>query len=102
MRLIVERENEIKKFKAEEYWTVHANVKKGKAGFEALLAKVDGKKPKLENQEQAQAIIDRCNQEFVVDSLKKRSKKKAPKLPLLLPLCSRKLLRNVTLAHVRP
>ena len=81
LRLIVERENEIKKFKAEEYWTVHANVKKGKAGFEALLAKVDGKKPKLENQEQAQAIIDRCNQEFVVDSLKKRSKKKAPKLP---------------------
>ena len=28
LRLIVERENEIKKFKAKEYWTVHANVKK--------------------------------------------------------------------------
>ena len=29
LKLIVERENEIKAFKSEEYWSVHANLKKG-------------------------------------------------------------------------
>lgn len=81
LRLIVERENEINKFKPEEYWTVHANIKKGNSKFEANLVKVDGKKPNLSNAEETQAVIDRCNQEFVIDSLKKRSKKKQAKLP---------------------
>ena len=46
LKLIVERENEIKAFKSEEYWSVHANLKKGTQSFEATLSKVDGKKTK--------------------------------------------------------
>lgn len=43
LRLIVERENEIKKFKAEEYWTVHANVKKARLDLKPYLPKLMAK-----------------------------------------------------------
>ncbi len=81
LRLIVERENEIKAFKPEEYWTITANVKKDKSKFEASLSKVDGKKPTLSNQEQAQAILNRCQGEFTITDLQKKAKKKAAKMP---------------------
>lgn len=44
LRLIVERENEIRKFKPEEYWSIHGDITKGRKTFTADLAKVDGKK----------------------------------------------------------
>ena len=66
LHLIVERENEIKAFVPQEYWSVHADVKKDKKEFSADLVKVDGKKPKLEKQEQADDVIARCTGEFVV------------------------------------
>lgn len=81
LHLIVERENEIKAFKPEEYWTVHADVKKDKKKFTADLVKVDGKKPKLENEQQANDVIDRCKEEFVVSDLTKKNKKRQPKMP---------------------
>lgn len=82
LRLIVEREEEIRKFKSQEYWTVEAQIKKGSSTFEASLSKVDGKKPKLENEAQAQAVLDACKDKpFVVASITKRKKSKVPKLP---------------------
>lgn len=81
LKLIVEREKEIAKFKQEEYWTIHANITKGRRTFEANLAKVNGKKPKIENEEQANAIKEQCKKPFEVTSVAKRKKKKAPKLP---------------------
>jgi DNA topoisomerase-1 len=81
LRLIVERENEIKKFKSEEYWSVHANITKSRKTFEATLSKVDGKKPKISNQQEADAICQACQSDFVVSSVTKRKKKKPAKLP---------------------
>jgi DNA topoisomerase-1 len=43
VRLIVEREREIKAFKPEEYWTVTALLDKDGATFRAVLQKIDGK-----------------------------------------------------------
>ena len=82
LRLIVEREEEIRKFKSEEYWTIGAEVKKGNSTFHAELTKVDGKKPKLANKEQAEEILAKVqDQPFVVSSITNRKKSKAPKLP---------------------
>lgn len=81
LRLIVERENEIKAFKPEEYWSINAEILKNKTKMDAALSKVDGKKPKLENEEQAKEIVDRCQGDFNVTAITKRAKKKAPKLP---------------------
>jgi DNA topoisomerase I len=43
VRLIVEREREIKAFKPEEYWTIIAKLDKSGAVFSATLTKLDGK-----------------------------------------------------------
>lgn len=81
LRLICEREEEIAKFVSEEYWTIEAKITKARRTFEANLQKVDGKKPKIENKEQADAILEMCKAPFEVTSVTKRKKKKAPKLP---------------------
>ena len=81
LHLIVEREKEIQAFQPKEYWSIHANLKKSRKSFTADLTKVDGKKPKLENEEQANAIVKRCHSDFVLSSLSTRSRKRQPKLP---------------------
>ena len=84
LRLIVERENEIRKFKKEEYWTLDALCHKGKSRFTAGLQKVDGKKAKLKNKEETDAIITRCAQgPFVVSNIERKVKKKEPKMPFI-------------------
>ena len=64
LHLIVEREKEIESFKSEEYWTLHAYAIKNKKKFNAELKKVDGKKAKIANKEECDAIIARCNKEY--------------------------------------
>ena len=81
LKLIVDRENEIKAFKSEEYWTIHANCEKDGIAFVADLAKINGKKPKIKNGEEANTIISSLTGDYTVSSIAKKSKKKQPKLP---------------------
>ncbi|MEG2544650.1 MAG: type I DNA topoisomerase [Longicatena sp.] len=83
LRLIVERENEIRAFISEEYWTLAANVEKEQKLFNASLNKVDGKKAELKTQEDIDAIIERCVHDFVVDKIEKKVRKKDPKMPFI-------------------
>lgn len=83
LRLIVERENEIKAFKSEEYWTIDALIKKNKKEFKAGLIRVDGKKPELKNEADTQKVLDRCNGEFVIDKIERKVKSKAARLPFI-------------------
>lgn len=39
------------------------------------------KKPKIKNEEEAKALLERCNGEYIVSSISKKQKKKQPKLP---------------------
>lgn len=82
LRLIVEREEEIRAFVSEEYWTIEAEIAKTKHKFAASLSKYQGKKPQLKNQEETDAILDSFKgKEFKVASITKRKSKKSPKLP---------------------
>lgn len=83
LRLIVERENEIRAFKPEEYWTLAANIEKDDKTFTAQLSKVDGKKAKLANQEETDAIIERCHQDFMVTAIESKVRKKEAKMPFI-------------------
>ena len=82
LRLIVQRESEIRAFKSEEYWTIGADIKKDRKTFNASLNKIDGKKADLKTEEEVQAIIDRC-QTFEVASIEKKVRKKEPRLPFI-------------------
>lgn len=60
VRLVVEREKEIKAFKPEEFWKIWAEVAtKAKAGesFNVSLVQIEAKKAKVENKEQADKVV---------------------------------------------
>ncbi len=60
LKLIVDRENEIKNFKPEEYWNISAYISKTKdsKSYKCDLEKLNGKKVKVNNSTDAQSIID--------------------------------------------
>lgn len=82
LHLIVERENEIRAFKSEEYWTLAALIDKDGKSFSASLNKVDGKKADLKTQDEVNAIIERCK-DFMVRSIEKKVRKKEAKMPFI-------------------
>ena len=83
LKLIVEREDEIKAFNSEEYWTIHANFEVGRKKFVADLVKYNNKKIEVHNQEEADRIINDCVQPFVVSNIKEQMKNKGPKAPFI-------------------
>jgi len=85
LRLIVDREREIKAFVAEEYWTIAARLEAGEPPpFRALLAKIDGKKARVRTAEEAEAVVSTCRSNpFVLDKVKVQEKKKNPAPPYI-------------------
>jgi DNA topoisomerase I len=82
LRLIVEREREIRAFIAQEYWTIEALCARNGQTFEAGLHKVGGHKPQLQNEADAQAIVDAVRpMPFIVSKVEKRNRKKNPGAP---------------------
>ena len=57
LRLICEREEEIRKFVPQEYWTIEADLEKDGQAFQARLHKLDGKKPEIKDEGTARAIV---------------------------------------------
>ena len=58
VRLLCEREKEIRAFAAGEYWTIDAFLEAGKPpSFKATLARIDSRKAGIKNGEEAQAIL---------------------------------------------
>ncbi len=57
LRLICEREDEIRGFVPQEYWTVEADLEKDGQPFQARLHKLDGHKPEIKDAAAAQAIV---------------------------------------------
>lgn len=81
LRLIVEREREIRAFKPEEYWLFFSNLKKDGNVMRAALEKRKGKKFKIGNKEQLDEVIgelDKNNKYVVQKAVKKISKSHAP------------------------
>ena len=79
LRLIVEKEREIEAFVPEEYWKVKANFIKDDIDFVAELNKKGTKKVKISNEAEALEIFNALSKSFVVDSVKKTSKKRESK-----------------------
>ena len=68
LRLIIDRENEINAFEPEEYWSIAAKFKKGKAEFNAEFFGDVKKKVKLSNKEQVDGILNKLQgDDFEVD-----------------------------------
>ena len=81
LKLVVDRENAIRKFKPEEYWTLVANLRKGEV-FKSTLNKIKGKKATISNKEQMDNVLAQLKQnEFIVKDVKKSIAKSHPSAP---------------------
>jgi DNA topoisomerase-1 len=83
LRLLVEREREIKAFKPVEYWTVEAILEKEGREFVAKLHHIDDKKATIPNEAAAQKILSDLAglKTFGVTEVKRRERRKNPAPP---------------------
>ena len=91
LRLICEREREIEAFVPVEYWSIEAELRKQQPknkrearSFTAKLFKVRGEEPVLNNQADAQAIVDDlAGAVYVVAKVTQRERKRNPAPPFM-------------------
>src|SRR6202012_517852 len=78
LRLIVEREREIRAFVPREYWTIHALLAAGEPpAFEAKLIKYKDKDVEIPDQAEAQRILAEIERaEWVVSAVNQREKRR--------------------------
>lgn len=82
LKMIIDRENEIREFKPEEYWSIDGNFQKGRKKFKANFWGVDGKKKKLPNAEAVKEITSRIDgKDYDVTKVEKKERKRNPALP---------------------
>ena len=84
VRLIVDREREIRAFVPEEYWTIEANLipKGARKAFTASFYGDESGKIQIKNKEQSDRILSDLNDaEYLVSNVKKGTRKKSPVPP---------------------
>lgn len=88
LRLICERENEIKAFEAQEYWTIHLDSHKGRSKFTAKLVQWKGEKLEqfsLPNEAaQAEVVLQlllTAGKEAKVSAVEKKKRSRNPAAP---------------------
>ena len=84
LRLVVDREAEIRAFNPEEYWSIDAKFTNPpeRKTFSAVLYGKNDEKIKIENKEQSDKILsDLENAQYIVTGVKKGSRKKNPTPP---------------------
>lgn len=81
LKILCDRENEIKGFKPEEFWNIVAEFEKGKS-FTAKLTEYKGKKISVENKEKNDAIIKELDGgKYVVRSMEEKDRMRKAAAP---------------------
>ena len=83
LKLVIDREKEIKNFKPQEYWTIDAEFKKSRQTFKGQFWGVDGKKVDLPNNDAVQNILAKIDKkkDFQVENVLKRERRRQPAAP---------------------
>ena len=103
-RLVVERENEIRAFVPEEYWSLDVTLecveKPGR--FEAHYHGEDGKKRTLANEAQAMTVLnDVQGQRFTVREIRTAEKRRAPAPPFITSTLQQEASRKLNMTPKR-
>jgi len=84
LRLVCEREEAIKAFKPEEYWSITGFFKHAKEVFEAVLTHIGTKKADIKNKKSADKIVDDLKKTIcTVDSITDKKRAKNPLAPFM-------------------
>ncbi|TWT12321.1 type I DNA topoisomerase [Streptococcus sp. sy004] len=82
LKLIIDREAEIRQFKPEEYWSIDGIFKKGTKKFKANFYGLDGKKFKLATNEDVKLVLARLTSDkFLVEKVEKKERRRHAPLP---------------------
>lgn len=102
-RLVVDRENEIRAFQSEEYWTLDVKLSRiDKAGSFSARYYGDSKKRELENEAQVDKIIaDITGCEFTVTNVKKSEKKRSAAPPFTTSTLQQEASRKLNMTPKR-
>lgn len=80
VRIIVEKEREIKAFNPEEFWKIKLDFKDPE--FRAELAKINGKAKKVKNESEAMAIKESCQLgQYLLNNIEEKDSKRNPAAP---------------------
>ncbi|WP_282171642.1 type I DNA topoisomerase [Cytobacillus firmus] len=82
VRLIIDREKEIKDFIPEEYWSIDGEFLKGKTAFDASFYGFKNEKVELKSESEVQNILSKMKgNKFKVESVTKKERKRNPAAP---------------------
>lgn len=82
LKIIIDREEEIRQFTPEEYWSIAGDFVKGRKKFKANFYGVDGKKLKLTSEADVKAVSKRLtSKDYTVDKITKKERKRNPAKP---------------------
>ena len=99
VRLVVDREEEIRAFVPREYWSIDAKLtaKSSRRVFSAHLIEMDGRKAELANGAEAGEILESLqNAEFTVKSVKKRVTSRQPAPPFITSTLQQEASRRMS------
>ncbi|TNJ64284.1 type I DNA topoisomerase [Paenibacillus hemerocallicola] len=84
VKLIIDRENEIKSFVPEEYWSITAKLAVSGTEFEAKFYGVDGEKRELNREADVQDILNRIGESaFIVGDVREKERQRNPAPPFI-------------------
>ena len=81
VRLIVEKEDEIKAFVPEEKWAIKASFEKDKIEFDAELDREADKTLKIKNKTEADRVLNSLDNNFVISSIEQKNNIRSGKFP---------------------
>lgn len=82
LKLIIDREHEIKAFVPKEYWSIDGLFKKGTKKFQASFYGLNGKKMKLNTNDDVKLVLSRLSSDdFMVSKVEKKERRRHAPLP---------------------
>ncbi len=84
VKLIFDRENEIKAFEPEEYWSITAMLETGTHTFEAKYYSLNGEKRELHSEDDVKQVLAALGKDpFVVEEVKEKERQRNPSPPFI-------------------
>ncbi|MBQ4444598.1 MAG: type I DNA topoisomerase [Clostridia bacterium] len=82
LRMLVDREREVRGFVPQEYWTLQALLHQDDSKIKATFEEINGKKHRIESKAELDEMLAKMKgKDFVVDSVKKAVRKSFPQPP---------------------
>ncbi|WP_017727298.1 type I DNA topoisomerase, partial [Halalkalibacterium ligniniphilum] len=82
VKMIIDREKEIQAFVPEEYWSIQGSFSLNGENFEAKFYGMNGEKVELHSEDEVKNVLAKLKgEEFLVESVKKKERKRNPVTP---------------------